>query len=66
MQVMEQLHLLLLQEGDVPLHALDLVLQGHGLHRNQIHSPGLQGVQMAGEQTCSAALGLQAPAPEPL
>lgn len=64
MQVVEQLHLLLLQEGDVPLHALDLVLQGHGLHRNQIRSPGLQGGEMAGDEKCSGAL--QAPAPEPL
>lgn len=66
MQVMEQLHLLLLQESDVPLHALDLVLQGHGLHRNQIHGPGLRGVEMAGDEMCSSALGLRAPAPEPL
>lgn len=56
-QVVEQLHLLLLQESDVPLHALDLVLQGHGLHRNQIPGPGLQGVEVAGDQTavCWAA-----------
>ena len=66
MQVMEQLHLLLLQESDVPLHALDLVLQGYGLHRNQIHGPGLRGAEMARDQTCSSTLGLQAPSREPL
>lgn len=49
-QGMEQLHLLLLQEGDVPVHALDLVLQGHGLHRNQIRWPGLWGAEVAHDQ----------------
>lgn len=42
-QVMQQLHLFLLQEGDVSLHALDLMLQGHSLHRNKINSPSLEG-----------------------
>lgn len=37
MQVSKQSHLLLFQEADVALHALDLMLQGHGIHGN----PGL-------------------------
>lgn len=37
MQVSKQGHLLLFQEADVALHALDLMLQGHGIHGN----PGL-------------------------
>lgn len=37
MQVSKQGHLLLFQEADVALHALNLMLQGHGIHGN----PGL-------------------------
>lgn len=37
MQVSKQGHLLLFQEADVALYALDLMLQGHGIHGN----PGL-------------------------
>lgn len=66
MQVMKQLHLLLLQESNVPLHALDLVLQGHSLHRNQIHGPGLWGAETARDQTRSSTLGLGALSLEPL
>lgn len=36
-QVSQQGHLLFFQEADVALHALDLMLQGHGIHGN----PGL-------------------------
>lgn len=54
MQVVEQLHLLLLQEGDVPLHALDLALQGHGLHRNRARGPRLRGEDTACRQTAAA------------
>lgn len=49
----------------MPLHALDLVLQGHGLHRNQIHGPGLWGAEMAGDQMHGSSAGGRARSSKP-